>query len=179
MYLTKMWKVDPFKAKWAVIAKAYSKIRDLIGKEEAPLEVFLALVCPKLRLIPAGKYLETMGWELIYTEDMYTEVVTLTVAQTNAPRDLAIPATTPMTDNDLIHFAARFNYLDHADAYAIAGNPGQTVMSTTPAFVAPVAPMFNPLLTQIVADPVAAATSVLGIDVADLLEEDPPKPEYD
>ena len=31
-FLTFMWKVDPFKAKWSVLAKAYSIIRDHQGK---------------------------------------------------------------------------------------------------------------------------------------------------
>jgi hypothetical protein len=47
-FLTRMWQEDPFKAKWAIVAKAYSIIRDKVGKAHAPLDIFLQTVCPHI-----------------------------------------------------------------------------------------------------------------------------------
>lgn len=47
-FLTLMWRADPFHAKWALAAKAWSVIRDKVGKDAAPLDEFLQLVCPHI-----------------------------------------------------------------------------------------------------------------------------------
>ena len=102
-----MWTEDPFKAKWSVIAKAYSTIRDYISKEEAPLDVFLALIAP-------ANYLAVMGWDIVYTEDQGVPLPA-------GPEQLArLPRFPPFSDHDLIHFVARYHYLEPADAQAIA-----------------------------------------------------------
>ena len=47
-FLTRMWQADPFHAKWTIAAKAYSVIRDKVGKLRAPLDFFLNIVCPHI-----------------------------------------------------------------------------------------------------------------------------------
>jgi hypothetical protein len=51
-----MSKNDPFEAKWTIIAKAYSSIRDVVRKQRASLATFLALVCSKLSIINVKNY---------------------------------------------------------------------------------------------------------------------------
>ena len=62
--LTFLWQRDPFKAKWTIIAKSYSLIRDQKGKENAPLDEYLMVVTVYLKMIAPGEYLEQMGWEV-------------------------------------------------------------------------------------------------------------------
>ncbi|KAL8689648.1 MAG: hypothetical protein Q9224_004595 [Gallowayella concinna] len=63
-YIVFLWQSDPFKAKWALLAKAYSVIRDRVGKEHAPLDAFLSLVADFVGVIGPHSYLSTMGWEV-------------------------------------------------------------------------------------------------------------------
>lgn len=52
------------KAKFSLIAKAYSVLRDLKGKEQTPLDEFLALTCSKMEIVPPEQYLATFGWQV-------------------------------------------------------------------------------------------------------------------
>ena len=63
-FLTHLWRNDPFKSKWTVLAKAYSVIRDVRGKKSAPLDLFLALNAPFLGIIPPSEYFQLLGWEM-------------------------------------------------------------------------------------------------------------------
>ena len=63
-FLTFMWKADPFKAKWAVLAKAYSVIRDNQGKINAPLDEFLAINGSFVGVVEPANYLHTLGWKV-------------------------------------------------------------------------------------------------------------------
>lgn len=64
-FLTYLWQTDPFKAKWSILAKAYSLIRDSIGKEKAPLDSYLAIIGPFIGIVPPEQYLEILGWEIV------------------------------------------------------------------------------------------------------------------
>ena len=63
-FITSLWQTDPFKAKWSIIAKAYSEIRDSEGREQAPLNVFLPLAAAALYMVAPAEYLIRMGWEI-------------------------------------------------------------------------------------------------------------------
>ena len=52
------------KAKFSLIAKAYSILRDLKGKEQTPLDEYLALTCSKMDIVPPEQYLATFGWQV-------------------------------------------------------------------------------------------------------------------
>jgi len=55
-----MWNQDPFKAKWSIIARAYTDIRDQVGKANASIEIFFSIVCPKMGIISADDYFARM-----------------------------------------------------------------------------------------------------------------------
>lgn len=57
-----MWQKDPFKAKWTILAKAYSDIRDAVGKVKAPLNKYLAIACPAIGIISPQSYLAHLNW---------------------------------------------------------------------------------------------------------------------
>lgn len=62
--MTALWKADPFQAKWAILAKAFSEIRDVKGKSDALLPEFLSINAPLLRIIEPERYLMALGWNL-------------------------------------------------------------------------------------------------------------------
>ncbi|KKK13071.1 hypothetical protein AOCH_007050 [Aspergillus ochraceoroseus] len=58
-----LWQNDPFKAKWTILAKAYSIIRDDHDTEVA-LESFLNLNANVIGVPEPSRYLDAMGWQL-------------------------------------------------------------------------------------------------------------------
>ena len=71
-FLTILWQNDPFKAKWSILAKSYSLIRDSQGKANAPLEKFLAINGPFIGVIEPAQYLEALSWEIAVDKDGQT-----------------------------------------------------------------------------------------------------------
>ncbi|KAL9123254.1 MAG: hypothetical protein Q9187_000199 [Circinaria calcarea] len=63
-FLTYLWSADPFKAKWTILAKAYSVIRDKVGKQDAPLDAFLEINGPFVGIVAPADYLVMLGWEI-------------------------------------------------------------------------------------------------------------------
>ena len=63
-FLTYMWQTDPFKAKWSILAKAYSVIRDHEGKENAPLDGFLLLNEGFIGIVEPAAYMDLLGWSI-------------------------------------------------------------------------------------------------------------------
>nr|AAD33441.1 mating type protein MAT-2/1 [Curvularia homomorpha] len=59
-----LWEADPNKSLWSLMTKAWSTIRDQIGKEKAPLDQFFRIICPHLNLPDPASYLEIHGWTL-------------------------------------------------------------------------------------------------------------------
>ena len=64
-----MWQSDPFKAKWSVLAKAYSILRDGNGKHNTPLDKFLAINGPLVGIIGPQDYLQKLGWHISVSDD--------------------------------------------------------------------------------------------------------------
>ena len=62
--VTYLWKNDKAQGKWAILAKAYSIIRDAQGKELSPVEVFLEITVPLVKVPMPSQYLRAMGWEI-------------------------------------------------------------------------------------------------------------------
>jgi hypothetical protein len=59
-----LWEVDPNKSLWSLLAKAWSAIRDQVGKDNAPLTDFFLIICPYLKVPSPETYLEDHGWML-------------------------------------------------------------------------------------------------------------------
>jgi hypothetical protein len=68
-HLTTLWREDPFKAKWGILAAAYTMIRASLGKQQCPLDQFLKIVCPDLGMIPEHEYLQKLNWLVEVGED--------------------------------------------------------------------------------------------------------------
>ncbi|GAM43843.1 mating-type protein [Talaromyces pinophilus] len=65
-----LWQADPYKGKWAILAKAYSLLRD-DHRNEVSLDSFLELTVPFIGLIQPEDYLEIMGCRLVTTDGQY------------------------------------------------------------------------------------------------------------
>ncbi|EGE78810.2 hypothetical protein RJZ56_002893 [Blastomyces dermatitidis] len=69
-----LWTSDPFKAKWAILAKAYSIIRDSHAGQ-VNLESFLALNGPLIGIVGPSDYLRVMGLQLAVSMDKQFSVI--------------------------------------------------------------------------------------------------------
>lgn len=68
-----LWEADEDKSKWSLITKAWSIIRDQVGKEHAPLDEFFSYACPYLNIPSPEQYLGIYGWvPVINQEDTLT-----------------------------------------------------------------------------------------------------------
>jgi hypothetical protein len=73
--LTSLWAADPFKPKWAILARAYTSIRNSVGKANAPLLQFLETVGPAIGMLKPEDYLKQMGWIVVKTPCLAVERV--------------------------------------------------------------------------------------------------------
>lgn len=119
MYLTILWQQDPFKAKWTIIARAYSSIRDVVGRANAPLNAFLDVVTPQIGVLGINVYMKMMNWVF------ETDEAGLPIFKQSATPDLTqFPAYimhTSMTEKDVVHFCARMGYITPVVARRVAG----------------------------------------------------------
>ncbi|KAF1947295.1 DNA binding protein with alpha box domain [Clathrospora elynae] len=67
--LAQLWETDPNKPLWSMMAKAWSTIRDQIGKDQAPLDQFFRIICSFLNMPTQEMYLELHGWCLGIDEE--------------------------------------------------------------------------------------------------------------
>lgn len=128
-----MWQNDPFKAKWSILAKAYSIIRESNTKDAAPLDKFLALTCPLIGVVPRDDYLGVMGWSIFDTagvksmERMYTPDIS------SFPENIL---TTNLSSEEIVAHCQRVSYVEHNDN-DVARNQGSTAalaMAAQPMF---------------------------------------------
>lgn len=87
-----LWQNDPFKAKWALLAKAYSIVRD-DHVREVSLDSFLNLNTAFIGIIEPARYLNVMGWELTVDGDgQYTmaRVKTPTITETEVSTNYSV-----------------------------------------------------------------------------------------
>ena len=128
-----MWQNDPFKAKWSILAKAYSIIRESNTKHAAPLDKLLALTCPLIGVIPRDDYLGVMGWNIVDNagvknmERMYTPDISL------FPENIL---TTNLSSEEIVAHCQRVSYVDHNNN-DVARNQGSTAalaMAAQPTF---------------------------------------------
>nr|AEZ02254.1 mating type protein MAT1 [Alternaria subcucurbitae] len=64
-----LWEADPNKSLWSLMAKAWSAIRDQIGKDKAPLDQFFTIICTYLNIPTPQSYLAILGWSVSVNEE--------------------------------------------------------------------------------------------------------------
>lgn len=145
-FLTHLWQSDPTKAKWAILAKAYSEIRDKVGKNTAPLPRFLAINAPFVGLVDPHDYLPIHGWELV---DRDGQTILRRTASPDRPAHGISMRTTNASVEDVIRNSCYHGYINE-DIFGFAAiSNGMSLMMATSA--QPVGypsfggmPMFNP-----------------------------------
>ncbi|KAK6614652.1 hypothetical protein H4I96_00973 [Botrytis cinerea] len=113
--LSVLWGRDPFHAKWSIIARAYTLMRDA-GVRRSVSE-FLALVCPHIGILTVDDYLSDLNWTFETNEEG-----TVCLRQTSPPEIGSFPAhiaRTLLTDLDIITFCGTQGYLPVATAASI------------------------------------------------------------
>jgi hypothetical protein len=179
-YLTQLWKLDPFKAKWTIVARAYSKIRDEVGKPKASLDKYLNLVCPQIGIIPVEEYLQKMNWVVCIGGD--GALVFYHTAEVDIQTFGSHITHSAMTDRDVVHFCSSVGYLPAVVARKIAGPnfslisapvsqsqaPQQSLLASAP--VLPVGTT-NPLFLMAAStNPGAAASAIFGFDLGGVVK---------
>ena len=96
---------DQWKHFWAIAAKAYSELRDN-HMGQITLESFLKNVTGLLGVIPAGKYLETMGWSLVTDTEGEVHLV-----KTGAPKKHGVPLTSNLSVRDVVEHCYQIGLL--------------------------------------------------------------------
>jgi hypothetical protein len=105
-FLTRMWSEDLFRAKWTMVAKAYSVIRDQVGKDKAPLDIFLRIVCPLIGIIAPAEYLDMLGWAM--PSDHQREMNRIMIPN---PSDFSAELrTTNLSPDDIVNHCREIGY---------------------------------------------------------------------
>ena len=108
-FLTTLWNKDPFRTKWALIAKVYSFVRDEIGKDRVSLAYFLSLACPNMRIVDTSTYLGALGWSLQEDENGLPKLVQDETSATLGPSN-SQSQDFPSTELELLSSLIRVGY---------------------------------------------------------------------
>lgn len=160
-YLKTLWNAEQFKAKWSVLAKVYSIIRDVRGKALAPLDKFLDITCPVFGIIPQSEYLDKLNWSFETDSQGKRSLV-----QTPLPDLTAIDdhyKYSNMTESDIIAYCINQGYMPAAkDVFKNMQDRGQRLMVSLP--------QFNPtqakveFIQEATKDPIGVHAKVFGIE---------------
>ncbi|KAL5000812.1 mating-type protein MAT alpha 1-domain-containing protein [Aspergillus recurvatus] len=126
-----LWQNDPFKAKWTILAKAYSMIRDE-HDNEVSLESFLTLNAELIGVIQPDRYLDAMGWELTLNDQQQ-----YTMARVKSPAATEAQLSTHFSVDDLIKHCYATGYVkDDKRKKEIQGHTAPVMaFATQPALV--------------------------------------------
>lgn len=117
-----MWQADPFKAQWAILAKAYSAIRHVQGKTNAPLDQFLTINTPLVGIIEPDKYLQALGWIFVAEPDGDT------IVQREEPKYDTKALSTGMSVNGVIRNCFTHGYYTGRLSDVLLANDEATVI---------------------------------------------------
>uniref|UniRef100_A0A8H7N0P0 Alpha box domain-containing protein n=1 Tax=Bionectria ochroleuca TaxID=29856 RepID=A0A8H7N0P0_BIOOC len=139
--LTNLWNQDPFRNKWALIAKVYSFIRDEIGKDRISLPFFLGVCCPIMNIIEPAVYLSTLGRSVEVQADGTQKVVRVQVASPNNFAQSQAQGS-PTTEIDLLQAILKAGYLPRESAGLLQRMSLNTngMMTTSPIQASPTIP---------------------------------------
>lgn len=103
-----LWQADPFKGKWAILAKAYSILRD-DNRNEVSLDTFLELTVPFIGLIQPEDYLKIMGCRLVRIDGQYS------IENISPARPDLSESTTNLSVGDILKFCYDSGYAEDDD----------------------------------------------------------------
>jgi hypothetical protein len=106
-----LWAQNFERALWALIANAWSDMRDRYGKDQVPLKKFLDIACPLLNVTSPSDYFNKFGWKMVLNEEGKAEL-----ARTSFPvlEDFGPNAfTTTFSANDIISHCHQVGFIPY------------------------------------------------------------------
>lgn len=116
--MTYLWQAEPCKGKWSIIAKAYSLVRDLKGKDDAPLDAFLKINAPFIGIVNPEEYMSVLGWDIEI--DQIGQILLRRSANSNTNNFDNEVLTTNVSVEDIIRNTYERGYIDRDDGATIA-----------------------------------------------------------
>nr|AKE48503.1 MAT1-1-1 [Ustilaginoidea virens]AKE48507.1 MAT1-1-1 [Ustilaginoidea virens] len=164
-FLTTLWNKDPFRNKWALIAKVYSFVRDEIGKDKVSLAYFLGFSCPVMGIVEPHVYLAVLGWSVQGTEGsqrLVQDQATAALGQSQLQN-----GEFPTTELELLTALVNVGYLPEQgiDLMEKLGANSSAIMATSnPRLSLPVSytPEKLHFMSTIRSDPVQATKELFG-----------------
>lgn len=135
--MKRLWQNDPFKAKWSIIAKAYSMIREHTAKSAAPLDTFLALICPYIGMVGRDEYLAVMGW-FVEEEDGQKKMKRRFIPETRLFSEKIL--TTNLSAEQVVNHCYEAGYVQSQGSNIISGRSEEATL--TMAAQPPSLPLF-------------------------------------
>jgi hypothetical protein len=153
-----LWAADPFKAKWAILAKAYTTIRDKLGKKVAPLDQFLKLCCPEFGIIGVADYLHELHW---FVEEAEGKAV---LVQETSFDPSSLESASNMSDVDIVRLCCEKKLFPNFGPEALLGGQSNSLMSVQTQARAK-------FMAAIATDPRGVAAEIFGIDISSIFFE--------
>jgi hypothetical protein len=107
--ISQLWEEDTMKPQWAVLAKAYTLIRDHFEVEHPSLPAFVKLVIPLVGLGEPDVYLQACGWKIRQADD-HMEIVR--EGNNNVPRQFS---PNPLSVYQVVQFCEASGYAKPRD----------------------------------------------------------------
>lgn len=104
--LREIWNLDPFKAKWSILAKAYSKVRDN-HSDQVSLDSFLSLNGPLIGIVPPNEYVDSMGIRVQKKTEKEYEVSKYSDMESPSQSEL----TTNLSVDDIVTYCYQSGYV--------------------------------------------------------------------
>ena len=150
--LERFWRMDPFKAKWTILAKAFSVIRDDKGKKDASLDAYLAISAPFVAIVRPADYLGMMGYQLTVVNNQATMIQQQNFNINTINRGLL---TTPHSVNDVVENCYRQGYITENRTDAGPSNSHGAMIMATNANPVPLPVHSNPVSMPVHSNPVS------------------------
>ena len=149
--LERLWRRDPFQAKWSILAKAFSVIRDDKGKKDASLDAYLTISAPFVAIVRPADYLGLMGYQLTVVNNQATMI-----QRQNFDINAINPGllTTPHSVNDVVENCYRQGYITENRTDAGPSNSHGAMIMATNANPVPMTVHLNPVPVPVQSNPV-------------------------
>lgn len=131
--LTFLWQNDHYKAKWSVLAKAYSIIRDIVGKDNAPLDLFLTINTPFVGIVDGSDYLAVSGYEMACDEHGVGKLVQIPKTSASSLQVSREHLATNVSVDDIISNCVACGYVNGDQLYLAMPADQATLTMTTSA----------------------------------------------
>lgn len=129
-YMTFLWKNDPCQNKWYILAKAYSVIRDVQGKANSPVAIFLQINAPFINVAEPASYMGKLGYALDTVVDVDGTVLDHRLYSTHMPIDQGLLVTNASVQ-DVIANSVNVGYVKTQALMPTADEPLMSMMAVT------------------------------------------------